>query len=417
MNNENSLKELGIRAKEAAKALRLVSDADKEAALKAMAAALLDNQDAILSANALDVEAAREAGISASLIDRLQLTESRIRGMADGLIAVSEWPDPVGAVLEERTLPNGLLLRKVSVPLGVVGIIFEARPNVTSDCAGLSIRAGNAVILRGGRNAFRSNYAVTQVLRAALADTAVPEDAVQLVTDTSRRSAEELMRLTGYLDVLIPRGGAGLIRTVVDNAKVPVIETGAGNCHIYIDRTADPAKAVPIVINAKTSRPSVCNAAEKLLIHRDIADAMLPLLASELRAKSVELRGDEASRAILPDLIPATEEDWGTEYIDLIMAIKIVDSLQEAVDHIEYWGTHHSDCIITEDQEAASAFLASVDSAAVYWNASTRFTDGGEMGLGAEIGISTQKLHARGPMGVNQLVSYKYQVVGNGQIR
>ena len=416
-NAYTGLNELGAKAKEAAKRLRIASDAEKQEALLAMAAALTDHAEEILAANREDVLEAKENGLSTSMTDRLLLTEARIRGMADGLIAVSNWPDPVGAVLEERTLPNGLLLKRVSVPLGVIGIIFEARPNVTSDCAGLAIRAGNAVILRGGKEAFRSNFAITEVLRGALEGTAIPSDAVQLVTDTSRRSAEAMMTLTDYLDVLIPRGGAGLIRSVVENAKVPVIETGAGNCHIYVDKAADPEKAVPIIINAKTSRPSVCNAAEKLLIHRDIADTILPLLAARLREKDVELRGDDASRRIVPDMNAASEEDWGTEYVDLIMGVKIVDSLEEAIDHIERWSTRHSECIITEDEAAAARFMAAVDSAAVYHNASTRFTDGGEMGLGAEIGISTQKLHARGPMGVNQLVSYKYQIFGNGQIR
>jgi glutamate-5-semialdehyde dehydrogenase len=340
--------------------------------------------------------------------------------MADGVEAVADWPDPVGHIQEEYTLPNGILVRKVSVPLGVVGIIFESRPNVTSDCAALCIRAGNACILRGGKEAFQSNSKITEIMRNALAVTDIPEDAVQLVMDTDRRSAKELMEMTGYIDVLIPRGGAGLIRSVVDNAKVPVIETGAGNCHIYVDKAANIEMAADIVVNAKTSRPSVCNAAEHLLVHRDIAEEALPVIASRLREKDVELHVDAAAGAILrggADVLPATDADWSTEYIALTMGIKIVDSLEEAIDHIERWSTHHSDCIVTDDQEAADRFLAGVDSAAVYHNASTRFTDGGEMGLGAEIGISTQKLHARGPMGLEELNTYKYVIRGNGQTR
>ena len=411
------LERMGVRAKAAAKALRSASDADKADALKRIAKALVEHQAEILAANAKDIEAAKENGMAPSMIDRLALSEDRIRGMADGVLAVAEWPDPVGAVIEERTLANGLLVRKTSVPMGVIGIIFEARPNVTSDCAALCIRAGNACILRGGKEAFNSNSTITKVMRDALAGSALPEDCVQLVMDTDRKSATEMMNLTEYLDVLIPRGGAGLIRSVVDNAKVPVIETGAGNCHIYIDKAADLPMAVEILFNAKTQRPSVCNAAEKVLLHKDIAAAALPLIAARLAEKQVELRGDDAALAILPEIHKATEEDWGTEYVALILGIKVVADIDEAIDHIEQYGTHHSDCIVTEDPAAAQKFLTEVDSAAVYWNASTRFTDGGELGLGAEIGISTQKLHARGPMGVNQLVSYKYVICGNGQVR
>lgn len=412
-----ALEQMGARAKAAAKALRSASDADKASALKGIASALIGHMDEIIKANSEDIQAARENGMAESMIDRLALSESRIRGMADGVLAVADWPDPVGAVLEERTLANGLRVRKTSVPLGVIGIIFEARPNVTSDCAALCIRAGNACILRGGKEAFHSNSTITRIMRDALAASPLPEDSVQLVMDTNRSSATEMMNLTGYLDVLIPRGGAGLIRSVVDNAKVPVIETGAGNCHIYVDKAADIPMAAEIIFNAKTQRPSVCNAAEKVLLHRDIAEAALPVIAARLSEKQVELRGDEAARSILPEMNAATEEDWGTEYIALIMGIRIVDSIDQAIDHIEQYGTHHSDCIVTTDEAAAQKFLTEVDSAAVYWNASTRFTDGGELGLGAEIGISTQKLHARGPMGVNQLVSYKYVICGDGQVR
>jgi len=411
------LEKMGGRAKAAAKALRTASAADKTAALQSIAAALRTKADMILSANGKDLADAAANGMSESMQDRLLLTRDRIDGMADGILAVTQWPDPVGKTMEEYDRPNGLHIRKVSVPLGVIGIIFEARPNVTSDCAALCIRAGNSVILRGGREAFRSNSAITQVMREALTGSALSEDCIQLVTDTTRDSATEMMNLTQYLDVLIPRGGAGLIRSVVDNARVPVIETGAGNCHIYVDKAADIEMAAGIVFNAKTSRPSVCNAAEKLLIHQDIAETALPVIASRLRSGSVELHGDQSAISIFSDMKEADDDDWGREYVDLIMGVKVVDSLETAVDHIERYSTHHSDCIVTEDPEAAERFMAGVDSAAVYWNASTRFTDGGELGLGAEIGISTQKLHARGPIGVNRLVTYKYDISGSGQIR
>ncbi|MDY5424236.1 glutamate-5-semialdehyde dehydrogenase [Hornefia butyriciproducens] len=411
------LEKMGARAKDAAGILRIVSSEDKELALKEVAGALIRRQSEILEANRQDLAAAEAGGMPRSMLDRLALSEERIRGMADGVTAVSEWPDPVGRVLEEYDLPNGLHVRRVSVPLGVIGIIFEARPNVTSDCAALCIRAGNSCILRGGKEAFRTNLAVTRIMREALSDSPLPTDCVQLVTDTDRRSATEMMNLTEYLDVLIPRGGAGLIRSVVDNARVPVIETGAGNCHIYVDKAASVEMAAAIAVNAKTSRPSVCNAAEKLLVHREIADMALPVIGKRLREKEVELRGDDASREIFRDIRPATDDDWGKEYVDLIMGVRIVDSIEEAIRHIERWSTHHSDCIVTEDPAAAAKFQTEVDSAVVYHNASTRFTDGGELGLGAEIGISTQKLHARGPMGVNQLVTYKYIIDGNGQIR
>ena len=411
------LEKMGARAKNAAGILRIVSSEDKELALKEVAGALIRRQSEILEANRQDLAAAEAGGMPRSMLDRLALSEERIRGMADGVTAVSEWPDPVGRVLEEYDLPNGLHVRRVSVPLGVIGIIFEARPNVTSDCAALCIRAGNSCILRGGKEAFRTNLAVTRIMREALSDSPLPADCVQLVTDTDRRSATEMMNLTEYLDVLIPRGGAGLIRSVVDNARVPVIETGAGNCHIYVDKAASVEMAAAIAVNAKTSRPSVCNAAEKLLVHREIADMALPVIGKRLREKEVELRGDDASREIFRDIRPATDDDWGKEYVDLIMGVRIVDSIEEAIRHIERWSTHHSDCIVTEDPAAAAKFQTEVDSAVVYHNASTRFTDGGELGLGAEIGISTQKLHARGPMGVNQLVTYKYIIDGNGQIR
>ena len=397
-----NLENMGALAKSAARTLRIEDSSVKTEALELIASALLQKKADILTANALDVEAAK-GSLSPSMIDRLSLSEERIESMADAVIAVSKWPDPVGQVLEERVLPNGLHVQKTSVPLGVCGIIFEARPNVTSDCAALCIKAGNACILRGGKEAFHSNMAITGVMRDALSSTALPADCIQLVEDTSRESAAEMMALTEYLDVLIPRGGAGLIRSVVDNAKVPVIETGVGNCHIYVDRAAD--------------RPSVCNAAEKLLVHKEIAAVFLPAMAEKLAEKDVELRADESACRLLPHAKAASEGDWSREYLDYIMGVKIVNSIDDAIDHIERYSSHHSDCIVTSDQAAADRFLASVDSAAVYHNASTRFTDGGELGLGAEIGISTQKLHARGPMGVNQLVSYKYVISGSGQIR
>ena len=411
-----NLEKMGVLAKNAARTLRIENASEKTAALEKIASALRANASAILAANSLDVETAK-GSLSTSMIDRLTLSEERIESMADAVIAVSKWPDPVGQVLEERSLPNGLHVKKTAVPLGVCGIIFEARPNVTSDCAALCIKAGNACILRGGKEAWHSNMAITKVMRDALASSPLDVNCVQLVEDTSRDSATEMMALTEYLDVLIPRGGAGLIKSVVNNAKVPVIETGVGNCHIYVDQDADIPMALDIVFNAKTSRPSVCNAAEKLLVHQEIAAEFLPAISEKLAEKNVELRADQAACKLLPHAHPATPDDWRREYLDYIMGIKIVRNMDEAIDHIEKYSSHHSDCIVTKNQETADRFLAAVDSAAVYHNASTRFTDGGELGLGAEIGISTQKLHARGPMGVGQLVSYKYVISGNGQVR
>ena len=411
-----SLSELGSRAKEAAQTLRTKDDIEKKQALIQIAAALTDNAEEILLQNQKDIETARDK-LSASMLDRLTLTKERIRSMAEAVSAVAQWPDPVGKILEETKRPNGLIIQKTAVPLGVIGIIFEARPNVTSDCAALCIKAGNACILRGGKEAFHSNMAIVRVMREALTRSSLDVNCIQLVEDTRRESAEEMMKMTGYLDVLIPRGGAGLIKSVVDNAKVPVIETGVGNCHIYIDKAADPDMAADIVFNAKTSRPSVCNAEEKVLVHRDVASTVLPLLAKRLAEKEVQLRGDAEACSILPGAKPAAEEEWSQEYLDYVLGIKVVGSIDEAIRHIEQYSTHHSEAIVTEDPQAADKFLRSVDSAAVYHNASTRFTDGGEMGLGAEIGISTQKLHARGPMGVDQLTSYKYVIKGNGQIR
>lgn len=412
-----TMEALGARAKAAARPLQTAATETKNQALLKIADALLQNCAYILSENEKDLEAGRKNGMAPALLDRLALSEARVAGMAKGVADVAKLPDPVGAVLSEITRPNGLKIQKVAVPLGVIAVIFEARPNVTSDAAALCLKSGNAVILRGGKEAIHSNTAITKVMRDALRETELPEDCVQLVEDTSRESATALMRLNGYVDVLIPRGGAGLIRSVVENATVPVIETGVGNCHIYIDKDADIQMAVDITYNAKTSRVSVCNAAESLLVHKDIAEKVLPPLKAKLDEKNVELRGDEATRAILPGIKAATEEDYATEYLDYILSVHIVDSLEEAIDHIYRYSTGHSECIITENKAAAEKFLAEVDSAAVYHNASTRFTDGGEFGFGAEIGISTQKLHARGPLGLPQLTSVKYKIYGNGQRR
>ena len=411
-----ALEQMGAKAKEAARALGKAG-AKKTAALELAAAALWDRRAEILNANGEDVAAGEAAGMRPSLLDRLRLTEERIAAMAQAVREVAAAPDPVGRVLSGEVRPNGLQLQKVTVPLGVIGIIYEARPNVTSDAAALCLKAGNAVILRGGKEAFRSNQAVAEVLRDALEAGGLPRDGVQLVQDTSRQSAGELMALTQYLDVLIPRGGAGLIRSVKENAKVPVIETGVGNCHAYVDASADLRMAAEVVYNGKCSRPSVCNALETLLVHKDIAEQALPLMQSRLSEKQVELRGCERTRAILPGITPATEEDWETEYGDYILAVKVVDSLEEALAHIAKYSSGHSEVILTQDYQAAQRFLEEVDAAAVYVNASTRFTDGGEFGLGAEIGISTQKLHARGPMGLGQLTSTKFLIRGSGQVR
>ena len=411
------LETMGAAAKAASRFL-MNAGARKDEALLAIAKALRENAQTIIEANRTDLENGKNNGLTDSLLDRLRLDEARIEGMAEGVAQVAALPDPIGRVIDGRTLKNGLKIEKVSVPMGVIGIIYEARPNVTSDAAALCLKAGSAVILRGGKEAICSNRAIMSVMRDAIASVGFPEDCIALVQDTSRQSATELMQLTDYLDVLIPRGGAGLIRSVVENAKVPVIETGVGNCHVYVDASADTAMAASIIYNAKTSRPSVCNAIETVLVHKDAAAAVLPAVKAELDKKNVELRGCERTRAILGDsVIPATDDDYAREFLDYILAVKVVDSLDDALEHIARFSTGHSESIITSDYAAAEKFTACVDSAAVYVNASTRFTDGGEFGLGAEIGISTQKLHARGPMGLNELTSMKFIIKGNGQIR
>ncbi|MBM6869116.1 glutamate-5-semialdehyde dehydrogenase [Pseudoflavonifractor phocaeensis] len=412
------LEKQGMAAKQASRVLAIAGSAKKDAALAAIAAALEARKDEILAANAVDMAAAKEAGMRPSLQDRLALDEGRIAGIVDGVRQVAALPDPIGAVTKMYNRPNGLTIGKRRVPLGVIGIIYEARPNVTVDAAALCLKAGNAVILRGGKEAFHSSQAMTAIMRDALEEAGLPADCIALVQDTTRQSATELMALTDYLDVLIPRGGAGLIRSVVENAKVPVIQTGTGVCHVYVDEKADLDMGANIIYNAKTSRPSVCNAAECLLVHAGVADAFLPKAKALLDQKQVELRGCPRAQAILGDcVVPAQEADWDTEYGDYILAVKVVDSAQEAIDFINDHGTGHSEAIVTQDYSAAQHFLDAVDAAAVYVNASTRFTDGGEFGLGAEIGISTQKMHARGPMGVEELTSSKYIIYGSGQIR
>ncbi len=412
-----NLETLGAQAKTASRVLMTAATAEKNDALLQIADALEKKAAYILSENEKDLTSGRANGMAASLLDRLALSEERVKGMAQGVREVAALPDPVGTVQSEIVRPNGLKIQRVSVPLGVVAVIFEARPNVTSDAAALCLKSGNAVILRGGKEAIFSNTAIAKVMRGALSETKLPADCIQLVEDTSRESATALMRLGGFVDVLIPRGSARLIRSVVENATVPVIETGAGNCHIYVDKDADISMAAEIVFNAKTSRVSVCNSAESLLVHADIAELALPKIAARLFEKQVELRGDERARAILPDILPASEEDWGTEYLDYKMSVHIVDSVEEAIAHITRYSTGHSESIVTGNKATAEKFLKEVDSAAVYHNASTRFTDGGEFGFGAEIGISTQKLHARGPLGLPQLTSVKYKIFGDGQIR
>ncbi len=411
------IKEICLKAKIASVEMAKLSAEAKNNALCTMANALEANAGQILAANQTDVKAAKAKGLKAALLDRLALDQKKVQTMANELREVSSLPDPIGTILSSWTRPNGLIISQVRVPLGVVGIIYESRPNVTSDSAGICIKSGNAVILRGGSDALNSNVAIGDVLRGALGGTNVPVDAVQVVNSSERIVAEQLMGMRGYIDVLIPRGGAELIKTVVEKSHIPVIETGTGNCHVYVEEDADLEKATPIVINAKCQRPGTCNAAEKLLVHSKIAKQYLPIVITELRKNGVEVRGDEETRKIVPDVKAATEEDWGTEYLDLIIGIKVVKNLTEAIMHINKYGTKHSDSILTADLDKAMKFIKEIDSAAVYWNASTRFTDGNQFGLGAEIGISTQKLHARGPMSVQHLTTTKYVILGSGQIR
>lgn len=404
-------------AKQAAAKLAVTSTAVKNAALLAMAAALEAQQSEILAANERDMTAAAAKGMKSSMLDRLKLTAERISGMADGLRQVAGLADPVGNVIDGKTLPNGLHITKIRVPLGVIGIIYEARPNVTADAAGLCLKSGNAVILKGGSEAMESNKTVAAILAQAAEGAGIPAGSIQFIDTSDRQAVQDLIHMNGLVDVFIPRGGAGLIQAVVRNASVPVIETGAGVCHTYVDKDADVEMAMKIAFNAKVQRPSVCNAMETLLVHKDIADKFLPMMLMMYNSSAVEIRGDEAVQEYSGQVHPATEEDWSTEYGDLRLSVKIVDSIEEAMAHIAKYGTGHSECIVTDNYQAAQLFQYTVDAAAVYVNASTRFTDGNEFGFGAEIGISTQKLHARGPMALPELTSTKYLINGNGQVR
>ncbi|MGN1466923.1 MAG: glutamate-5-semialdehyde dehydrogenase [Ruminococcus sp.] len=411
------IEQMGQKAKQASRVLANAG-ALKNKALNAIADALIMNTDTIVNANNIDLENGKSAGLTPALLDRLKLGGDRIKAMAEGVRKVASLNDPVGTVVSGYKAENGMEITRVKVPLGVIGIIYEARPNVTADAAALCLKAGNAVILRGGKEAINSNKAIAKIMREAVENAGLPKDSIQLIEDTSRQSSVELMNLSDYLDVLIPRGGAGLIKAVVEQAKVPVIETGVGNCHVYVDESADLDMAANIIYNAKTSRPSVCNAIETILINKNIAKEALPKIKARLDEKNVEIRGCEITREILGgDIVPARDDDYKTEFLDYIIACKVVDSIDAAIEHIAKYSSGHSECIVTRDYDNANKFTSAVDSAAVYVNASTRFTDGGEFGLGAEIGISTQKLHARGPMGINELTSTKFIIKGNGQIR
>lgn len=412
-----TLTEIGESAKIAKRALARLTTGEKNQLLLKAADALKDNYEEILKANAIDLENGRKAGLKDSIIDRLALSKDRIYAMADGLSQIAKLPDPIGEVINMKSLPNGLTVGQKRVPMGVIGIIYEARPNVTSDAFGLCLKAGSAVILRGGKEAINSNKATISVFKKAINEMGIDENIVQLIEDTSRETATAMMKMNGYIDVLIPRGGAGLIQSVVKNSTVPVIETGVGNCHVFVDESADIEKAVNIIVNAKAQRPGVCNAAETLLVHKNIAEEFLPRAIKALRDKNVEIRGDKAVKAIVNDVVDATDEDWATEYLDYILAVKVVNNIDDAIDHITRYSTGHSECIVSENYTNTQRFLQEIDSAAVYVNASTRFTDGNEFGFGAEIGISTQKLHARGPMGLKELTTTKYLIYGNGQIR
>lgn len=411
------LEEIGSRAKEVSRVLNNLGSTPKNEGLKAVAQALLDGKDKILEANQKDVQAALAKGMNPGLVDRLSLNDARIQAMAEGLLQVASLDDPVGEVISMKPRPNGLLIGQKRVPLGVIGMIYEARPNVTADAFGLCFKSGNAVILKGGSDALESNKAIVAQIREGLKSAGLPEDAVQLIESTDREVTRQFMRLNEYLDVLIPRGSAGLIRSVVENSTVPVIETGTGNCHIFVDESADLDMALNIIFNAKTQRIGVCNACESLVVHRAVAEEFLPLLKARLDEKQVEIRADKEACAMVDGFVPAAEEDWGTEYLDYILSLKLVDSIDEAIAHINRYNTKHSEAIITSDYANAQRFLNEIDAAAVYVNASTRFTDGFEFGFGAEIGISTQKLHARGPMGLKELTTTKYIIYGNGQVR
>ncbi len=412
-----SLEEIGSRAKTAATTLGLLKQEEKNETLRSCAESLLESAEEILAANEKDVKNAEQNGVKASLIDRLWLNTSRLQAMADGIRDVCRLADPVGEVLSMQVRPNGLTIGQKRVPLGVIGIIYESRPNVTSDAFALCFKAGNAVILRGGSDAIHSNIAIVKALRKGLMRAGVPEDALQLLEDTSRETVNRMMKLNGYIDILIPRGGEGLIKSVIENSTIPVIETGIGNCHVYVDEYADFTMALDIIDNAKTQRLGVCNTCESLVIHEKVSKDFIPLLYDRLHAKEIEIRADERGRAFAGGCVLATEEDFGKEYLDKIISLKVVDSIEEAIAHINKYNTKHSDAIVTKDYEHAMKFLNEIDAAAVYVNASTRFTDGSEFGMGAEIGISTQKLHARGPMGIKELTTTKYIIFGNGQIR
>lgn len=411
------MKEIGIKALAAKDFLATVTTDEKNRVLLAIAKALRESSETIISENKTDLENGRKSGLSSGMLDRLMLDESRIEGIASAVEDVAALPDPCGRLLDEVKRPNGLDIKKVSVPIGVIGIIYESRPNVTADAAVLCLKSSNAVILRGGKEAINSNIAIVAAMRSALADCGFDENCIQLVTDTSRESANQMMKMKGYIDCLIPRGGKGLIRSVVENSTVPVIETGSGNCHIFVDESADIDMAANIIFNAKTQRISVCNACESLVIHSGIINRALPVIKKKLDEKNVEMRGDERAMAAANGVLPASEEDFATEYLDYKISVKTVDSLDEAIKHINKYSTGHSEAIITQNEDNAREFLQRIDSSSVYVNASTRFTDGGEFGLGAEIGISTQKLHARGPMGLRELTTTKYLIFGDGQVR
>lgn len=412
-----NLEEIGKKVKESSRKLNNMRSEEKNIILRKVAEDIIKNQKSILKANKIDIENAIKNNMKDSLIDRLKLDEKRILDMSESLIKIADLEDPIGEILEGKTLKNGLEILKKRVPLGVIAIIYESRPNVTLDAFGLCFKTGNAVILRGGKDAINTNIAITKIVRNVLKELKISENCIYLIEDTSREKTQELMKLNKYVDVLIPRGGSGLIKTVIENSTIPVIETGTGNCHIYVDEFADFEMALSIIENAKTQRIGVCNACESLVIHKNIAKEFIPVLVQKLSNKNVEIRGDEEACRISNKIVKATEDDWGKEYLDLIISLKIVNNIDEAIEHINKYSTKHSESIITKDYENTHKFLNEIDSSCVYVNASTRFTDGGEFGFGAEIGISTQKLHARGPMGLKELTTTKYVIFGNGQVR